>query len=133
MEWAGRLRTAVLALDGVTESASKFGRISWAYHVVGSEFLHFHAPTLVDVRLTRPRIKALTPEERSHCVPRKAKSSDWIEVRIGDEAGCAFGVEAARQAWEAARATKRMVGRASSPRGGKTRRRTSGTRKPHPL
>lgn len=62
-------------LPGVEEAPSQFHGEP-ALWVGGREFLHFHGPDLVEIRLTR-RLIARLEDERA---PARAPYSDWVMV-----------------------------------------------------
>lgn len=63
-------------LPGVEEAPSQFHGEP-ALWVDGREFLHFHGPGLVEIRLTRRLIRDLEDER----APARARYSDWVIVR----------------------------------------------------
>lgn len=63
-------------VPGVEEAPSQFHGEP-ALWVNGREFLHFHGPDLVEIRLTR-RLIAKLEDERA---PARARYSDWVMVR----------------------------------------------------
>lgn len=66
------------------------------------EFAHFHHDTELDLRLTRPLIRALglTHPADSLQHPGRAASSPWIELRYADADGVRRVVELVRKAIE---------------------------------
>jgi hypothetical protein len=115
MDAAAPLREAVASWEGVVEAKSKFGGRGLAFHVDGREFLHFHSRTLIDVRMTRARIRDLPSSVRVQCRFRPT-ASDWVEIRLRDVADGVFAGSAAHTAWQDARTAKR-------PKAGATKKR----------
>jgi len=106
---------AVRAMPGVVEATSRFGGAGLAFHVNDREFLHVHAPTRIDVRVTKPHARTLGGDAR---VASRPRPSDWVEVLVDDAAGIAFAIGVARVAWQAASAPRfrRVSGASRRPR-----------------
>jgi Luciferase len=100
-----RLEARLQALPDVQRSASAFGDED-AYWVNGKEVLHFDAPDVVDVRLTRAEIRIRRQElrEDSRVQLRRSSSADWIEVRFATAADVDFVVQLAEVSAAAHRA-----------------------------
>ncbi len=100
-----RLEARLQTLPDVQRSASAFGAED-AYWVNGKEVLHFDAPDVVDVRLTRAEIRMRRQELRddSRVQLRRSSSADWIEVRFATAADVDFVVQLAEVSAAAHRA-----------------------------
>lgn len=71
-----------------------------ALHYRGKEFAHFHNDQEIDLRLTRPLIKALglVHPPRSAFHPQRSASSQWIELRFHKPADVQQVAELVRRA-----------------------------------
>ncbi len=78
---AHRLTAAVAKLPRVTVGKSRFSPRT-AFFVGRREFMHFHHEHEVDVRLTRPEIRARRAVFAEDARITMRGSSDWIEVRF---------------------------------------------------
>ena len=117
---ADELRDAVAAIEGVTESPSRF-KDDLAYWVNGTEILHFEPDGTVDIRLTRAIIAEHRAELRADpAVTLRGHSADWVTVAVTDPAGAARALELAGWAAAAHRAPAGTVGR--PPSSGRRRR-----------
>ncbi len=70
-------------VEGLSEQSSRVaGGVALFFQ--GKEVAHFHHDGELDLRLTRKVIKSLglAHPERSHMHPKRAVSSQWIEVRF---------------------------------------------------
>jgi hypothetical protein len=78
-------------LPDVEEGESAFGP-GPGFWVGGKEVVHFDAPNLVDVRLTRAEIRASRAELRGdeRVTLRASSSSDWLEARMTGPDDVAF-------------------------------------------
>lgn len=78
-----RLVELLTRLDGVEARPSKVAGGTALFHR-GKEVAHFHHDHEIDVRLTRPVIRAfgLAHPPRSSVHPARAASSHWIELRF---------------------------------------------------
>lgn len=93
------LRERVFALGDVDEAPSRFGGTGLAFRRGGREFAHFHPDAEVDIRLPRPRQRALRADPSAR--PRKS-ASDWIAYRLDTAADAEAAFALLKAAWEAA-------------------------------
>lgn len=75
------LRRKLLEQPGVVEQRSKFGAHQ-AFHADGKEFAHFHAESVIDVRVPRAHQKALRDDPRVTFRPRP---SGWVEFEFSTD------------------------------------------------
>lgn len=73
------LSERLLALELVDERPSRFGGKS-AFFVGRREIAHFEGPGVLDLRLTRPEIRARRDELGSDSRATLRGSSDWVEL-----------------------------------------------------
>ena len=108
-----RLEARLRAVPDIERAASAFGEAD-AYWVNGTEILHFDAPDVIDVRLTRAEIRARRAELRAdgRVQLRRSSSADWIEVRFARAEDVDFVVHLAEVAAAAHRAAP---GQAAKP------------------
>jgi hypothetical protein len=88
-----RLRRRLAGVEGLIESESMFAP-NPAYWVNGKEVAHFEADGVIEIRLTRARIKARRPALKSD--PRvhlRPSGADWITVRVSDAGDLDFVAE----------------------------------------
>jgi hypothetical protein len=98
-----RLCAALSSLPGVERSHSRFGRRNPAWSVSGREFVHLHAPHLVDLRLPRAIQATLRSDAKAHF---RNSASEWLELEFHTQDDVAHVVSLAREAWAAARGSK---------------------------
>jgi hypothetical protein len=107
-----RVAAQLCRVDGLEQSPSMFGP-GTAFWCNGKEIAHFHAPDVIELRLTKAVIRemraALRADER---VQLRKGTSDWIEVRVGAAADVAFVLELAERAAAVHRA---RVGKVPKP------------------
>ena len=73
------LSEQLLSLDALDERPSRFGGKS-AFWSGKREIAHFEGPGVLDLRLTRPEIRARKAELRADARVTLRGSSDWVEV-----------------------------------------------------
>jgi hypothetical protein len=78
--FAAELEDALLRMAGVEKRSSRFARDRIAFFVKGKEFLHFHGPLEIDVRVGRVAIRQ---HRDIWGVDRRIalESADWIVFR----------------------------------------------------
>lgn len=100
-----QLRAALSRLDGVEQGPSRFGsRRNQAWSVAGREFAHLHADDLLDLRLPRSIQATLRSHPRAHF---RKSASEWLEFEFRTPADVAELIALAREAWAAARKSRR--------------------------
>jgi hypothetical protein len=96
------LTEKISAVRGVIAKKSRFSARR-AFYVGTREFLHFHGPREVDVRLTRKEIRARKGLFAADARVSMRGTSDWIEVRFEDDEDVDFVISLARIAMGANR------------------------------
>lgn len=92
-------RCAGLPNAAISEGAFGDGAAVW---VGKREVAHFDDESTLDVRLTKPLIRAYRSEFRQdERVRLRSGSSDWLEVRITNEADMNFALQLVREAVQA--------------------------------
>lgn len=95
---AERFRELAAEVPGVIEGTTRFGsRRNTAWAKGRREIAHLHDERTLDVRVPRARQRELRGDERATFRPR---TSDWVELRLGDEADAEFAVSWLRVAAE---------------------------------
>src|SRR5580692_11627374 len=95
----------LLEIEGVEERKSRFSD-NPALFVLDREIAHLESGGIVDIRLTKPRIRARLDELRSNpaVTLRASGSADWLELRVANTSDQQLCIELVR---EAARANSR--------------------------
>ena len=111
MDLRSRLWSTLCRIDGADEGSSVFSDddAAPALWVDGTQVAHFRAADVLEVRLTKPRIRA--ERARLSADPRvvlRKNASDWLQVRFTRAADIAFLRELVEAAVEAHRPRDRM-------------------------
>jgi hypothetical protein len=72
----------VSQLPDVTNASHRFGGTE--FEVDGMEFMHFHGPNYLDIRLSQEDQQRVLREEKAH-VHRFAPQAGWVTVLIRSE------------------------------------------------
>src|SRR5262245_54616024 len=113
MSLTAQLAAQIVALPGVRESTSRFGRsgcIGW--FVAGREFAHLHADDLLDLSLPRKVQVSVKGDSRAHF---RQSRSEWLELEFHDPHDIEFLIPLVRHAWAAARQHNALQHLRSSP------------------
>ena len=97
------LDAAIPEMPGVEVGKSRFGNRP-AYFVDGVEFVHFHSPRELDVRLTRRFQRIGGPMLRADArIGFRKANSEWVTLTVAIDADLEFAREVVKMAWQANR------------------------------